>query len=100
MKNASQTKLLQGGSVLKTITFEFRAIDEYGDSIDPQHCDTLTEAMAMSQVAIGDGECVAWVIERHTAYYPSRFGEEKYQMIASGGSREALHEGGWKLVAA
>ena len=82
---------------MKEIAFEFRPIDKRGDCIDPQFCETIDEAKKMADTAIGtfDGECVAWVIERHTSYYPARFGEEKYETIAKGGDNAALKEGGW-----
>ena len=78
----------------KSVTVEFRPLDKYGDCIDPVECESLSEAEQLAQTAVG-GECAAWVIEMHTAYYPARFGEEKYETIASGGDPAALKEGGW-----
>lgn len=97
MKTKSESKVLAGGSVLKETTFEFRPLDKYGDCIDPEACASLDEARKLAASAIGsyDGECVAWVIERHTAYYPARFGDEKYETIEKGGDANALEEGGW-----
>ena len=94
MKTKSTYTELRGGSVGKSVMFEFRPIDQYGDCIDPVQCASLQEARELAETAVG-GECAAWVIERHTAYYPARFGEEKYETIATGGDNAALKEGGW-----
>lgn len=96
MKTRSTTKMLRGGSVMKECAFEFRPIDKHGDCIDPMFCESLEEARGyVAKLTATWPEAVAWVIERHTSYYPARFGEEKYETIDKGGDNSALEEGGW-----
>lgn len=94
----SATVLKSG--VLKLVGFEFRPINGNGDVIDPELCATLAEAMVYVRYAIGshDGECVAWVVEKHTSYHPAHLasGEpDNYTTLAHGGDETALREGGW-----
>lgn len=92
-------RVLKSG-VLKVVEHEFRPINRDGDVIDPQICETLTEAMAYTGPAVGsyDGECVAWVVEKHTSYRPAHLAPgdpDNYETVATGGSAEALVAGGW-----
>lgn len=90
---------LKGGSVLKTVEFEARGIDQYGDCVTVNHYETKNEAIAAG-ASMMVGEIVAVVIEKHTAYYPAHLapsGKEPdtYKREAVAGSRVALAEGGW-----
>lgn len=83
----------------KEVEFELRPIDANGDCIDPQHFETKEEALKASLTAIG-GDCVAWVVERHTSYHPAWHAPrgqnpDNYLTIATGGDLSALSAGGW-----
>lgn len=102
MKTISKTEKVLKDGTLRLEEYEFRPIDKNGDCIDPQMCDDEAEARAFIKDAIGgwDGECVAWVIERHVSYHPAWHAPrgqdpDKYTTVATGGDETALREGGW-----
>lgn len=92
----------QWPTTLRQEKYEFLPIDKNGDCIDPQLCDNEEGAREWIKNAIGgwDGECVAWVIERHISYYPAHTaprGEnpDNYTILEVGGNKNALCLGGW-----
>ena len=102
MKRISPTEQILKDGTLRLEEYEFRPIDKNGDCIDPQMCDDEAEARGWIKDAIGgwDGECVAWVIERHVSYHPAWHAPrgqdpDNYTTIETGGDIAALREGGW-----
>jgi hypothetical protein len=102
MKKTSTTTAVLKDGTGRLEEYEFRPIDRNGDVIDPEHCDTLEEAKTLTVDAIGsfDGECVAWVIEKHVSYYPAHRAPrgqdpDVYTTIETGGDSDALKAGGW-----
>ena len=101
IKTSNTESVLKDGT-LRVEEYEFRPIDKNGDVIDPQMCDDLAEAMKFAGAAIGDwdGECVAWVIEKHVSYHPAWHAPrgqdpDNYTTLATGGDENALRAGGW-----
>ena len=102
MKKINKTESLLNDGTLRVEEYEFRPINKDGDGIDPQMCDDMNEAMKWTVDAVGawDGECVAWVIEKHVSYHPARNAPrgqnpDNYTTLAHGGDEAALREGGW-----
>jgi hypothetical protein len=102
MKKINRTDSLLNDGTLRVEEYEFRPIDKNGDVIDPQFCDDMIEAMKWTIDAVGawDGECVAWVIEKHLSYHPACHAPrgqnpDNYTTLAHGGDEAALREGGW-----
>lgn len=83
----------------RTTEYDTRQIDEFGDAIDVNSFDTLKEAEdTVARCYKDNPEIVAWTIEKHEYTWDENEGwlaNDKYTMLASGGSREALKAGGW-----
>ena len=93
------TRIIKNGHATVTTEYEVRSLDQFGDSQDVRHYETQAEALAAAPAVLG-GEITGWVVEKHVTRAPAHWFAEPsiYTTIATGGSREALVEGGW-LVA-
>jgi hypothetical protein len=80
-----------------TTEYEVRALDQHGDAQDVRQYETQAEALADAPAVLGD-EIVAWVVEKHVTNRPAIPDLNRYTTIATGGSREALVEGGWVVA--
>ena len=85
------------GGRMKSLLYtelDVRGIDKHGDAIDLLGSyETIAEARA--NVPAFDSECVAWVIERHTAYAYASGKPDVYNLVDWSGDRKALRTGGW-----
>lgn len=90
------TRIIKDGHATVTTEYEVRAIDQHGDAQDVRHYESQGEALAAAPAVLG-GEVTAWVVEKHVSREPAHLFAEpsRYTTIATGGSREALGEGGW-----
>ena len=92
MKKINKTDSVLKDGTLRVEEYEFRPIDKNGDVIDPQMCDDLPEAMKFAEDAVGswDGECVAWVIEKHVSLTPAQDAEVTATFRAQFGKQEVV----------
>jgi hypothetical protein len=90
------TRIIKGGYATVTTEYEVRGLDQYGDAQDVRHYESQGEALAAAPAVLG-GEITAWAVEKHVSREPAHLFADpsRYTTIATGGSREALVEGGW-----
>jgi hypothetical protein len=78
---------------VQAIEFAVRQLDEYGDTIDTNHFETLDRAKSAAQCLMDDCAAVAVVIEKHIT---SAVPEDVFKTIFTLGDSSALQEGGWR----
>ena len=82
---------------MKHVEYQVRLLDKFGDSIDPEFFNRLTDANKRFLTAELDGEAVAIVLEKSASWWTEDGNkeDEEYQLLQTRGDMKALQEGGW-----
>jgi hypothetical protein len=90
-KDTPTGKELKNGTWVET-TYEIRYIDRHGDAQEVIDFPTLKEAKKefANKYEGATGEYVAWVLERHKAYFPFGRKPDSYVVLDYAGDDNAL----------